>query len=173
MSERLTSEEIFQNIEIDSKGYRFVSKSDDHTISHKQLCSIFLSSDQEKYEEFKKRYLQSGQLRFLDGESLNGFKTAFMTYPRSGNTFLRKYLELITGVATGSDMPVENPMPLQMAGLLGEGVVDDSCWIVKTHYPMSLTQNAFSCNKVIICVRNPFDIIVSKTHFLKTYSHAK
>ena len=70
-------------------------------------------------------------------------------------------------------MPVENPMPLQMAGLIGEGVVDDSCWNVKTHYPMSTTQYGFTCNKVIICVRNPFDIIVSKTHFLKTLTHSK
>ena len=112
LSERLTSEDIFKNIEVDSNGYRFVSKSDDHTISHKQMCSLFLSNDLEKYEEFKKKYLESGQLRFLDGESLDGFKTGFMTFPRSGNTFLRKYIELITGVATGSDMPVENPMPL-------------------------------------------------------------
>jgi len=104
---------------------------------------------------------------------LSGFKTGFMTFPRSGNTFLRKYLELITGVVTGSDMPIENPMPLQMAGLLGEGVVDDSCWIVKTHYPIPTTEQAFNCNKIIICVRNPFDIIVSKTHFLKSFSHSK
>jgi hypothetical protein len=27
----------------------------------------------------------------------------YTSYPRSGNTFLRKYLENITGIATGSD----------------------------------------------------------------------
>jgi hypothetical protein len=29
---------------------------------------------------------------------------SYASYPRSGNTFLRKYLESITGIATGSDM---------------------------------------------------------------------
>jgi len=30
-----------------------------------------------------------------------------MSYPRSGNSFLRKYLQNITGIATGSDMTLE------------------------------------------------------------------
>ena len=51
-------------------------------------------------------------LKFLDGESLDGERTAYQSMGRSGNTFLRKYLELITGVPTGSDMKLWYPMPL-------------------------------------------------------------
>jgi len=50
--------------------------------------------------------LDDKDLRFLDGEPIG--KISYWTYPRSGNTFLRKYLELITGVPTGSEMPVGN-----------------------------------------------------------------
>lgn len=34
-------------------------------------------------------------------------KVAYDTYPRMGNSFLRKYLQMITGVATGSDQPID------------------------------------------------------------------
>ena len=129
--------------------------------------------DFEAFEDHKKKYMDDGKLRFLDSESILGQKIAYMSFMRSGNTFLRKYLENITGVVTGSDMPIENPMPLQMAGLLGEGTSDDRCWIVKTHYPSELTEYPFDCNKIIVCVRNPFDVMVSKQHFLNTFSHAK
>ena len=48
-----------------------------------------------------------GQRRFFDGKSLPlGQRIAYTTYPRSGNTFLRKYLDLITGIETGSNMPL-------------------------------------------------------------------
>lgn len=39
---------------------------------------------------------------FLNGKDFKN-KVAFTSYSRSGNTFLRKYLEEITGVCTGSD----------------------------------------------------------------------
>jgi len=45
-----------------------------------------------------------GHARFLDGESLNGKKAALCSYPRSGNSFLRKTTESLYGLATGSTM---------------------------------------------------------------------
>jgi len=44
-------------------------------------------------------------LRFLNGDKVDE-KVAYWTYNRSGNTFLRRYIELITGVPTGSEMPI-------------------------------------------------------------------
>jgi hypothetical protein len=38
---------------------------------------------------------------FLDGESIDN--VIFASFPRSGNTFTRKYLESITGIVTGAD----------------------------------------------------------------------
>jgi len=51
----------------------------------------------------KNKWLFDGQMRFLDGR-INAFnKVAFSSIPRSGNSFLRKYLEMLTGISTGSD----------------------------------------------------------------------
>ena len=51
--------------------------------------------------------LISGKTKFLDSKvSMLGNRVAFASYPRTGNSFLRKILENITGVFTGSDMPL-------------------------------------------------------------------
>lgn len=48
---------------------------------------------------------RADDILFLDGRPLDmGSKVAFQSFPRSGNTFLSRYLEHITGVVTGSDM---------------------------------------------------------------------
>lgn len=55
--------------------------------------------------------LISGKTKFLDSEvSMIGNRVAFASYPRTGNSFLRKILENITGVFTGSDMPLFKTM---------------------------------------------------------------
>lgn len=77
--------------------------------------------------------------RFLNNKhDLNstGDVVAFMSYPRSGNSFLRRYLELITGIYTGSDIQIDMCLSLQQMGLLGEQTVDGHCWINKTHSPV-------------------------------------
>lgn len=52
--------------------------------------------------------LISGEFKFLDGKvNMNGNKVAFATFPRVGNSFLRKIIESVSGVFTGSDMPLE------------------------------------------------------------------
>jgi hypothetical protein len=50
---------------------------------------------------------------------------------------MRKYFENVTGIATGSDMIVKHHanFALQICGLKGEGIIDDRCWIKKSHYP--------------------------------------
>jgi len=93
--------------------------------------------------------------------------------PRSGTTLLRKYLELITGVPTGSDMSLMYAMPLQLAGFIGEAIVDSTCWIIKTHDPVRPHCKNFTTNKIIVCVRNPIDVINSMIHFLSCWSHSK
>ena len=62
---------------------------------------------------------------------------AFQSFVRSGNTFLRRYLEQITGVFSGSDMLIELTFFEAQMGLLGNNVTCDSnrVWITKTHYP--------------------------------------
>ena len=45
-----------------------------------------------------------------------------------------------------------------MSGLLGEDIVDDKCWMVKTHTPWCIFEAPpFTCNKMMVVVRNPID----------------
>ena len=79
------------------------------------------------------------EIRFLDGKQSP--ETLIMTsYPRSGNTLLRAYLERIMGLVTGSDVDIKRKLnsTLLELGLAGEGLADDRVWVVKTHYPERL-----------------------------------
>jgi len=53
---------------------------------------------------------------------------------------MRKYLENITGTATGSDMVMKFTLnvALQYCGFKGEGIVDPCIWINKSHYPFRI-----------------------------------
>ena len=56
--------------------------------------------DEDKYLNIKSQVTPSSQ----------GQKVSYSTYPRCGNSFFRNYFQLVTGTATGSDMPLEfNP----------------------------------------------------------------
>jgi len=68
-------------------------------------------------------------LKFLDitGEESDEQDTVIMaSFPRSGNTLLRAYLEKIMGLTTGSDCDIEKKLnkDLMLMGLAGEGLVD-------------------------------------------------
>ena len=75
------------------------------------------------------------QTKFLSGGLDDAI--SYTSYPRSGNTMLRKYLENITGIATGSDQIMKWTLnvSLQYQGFKGESIVKERCWINKTHYP--------------------------------------
>lgn len=58
---------------------------------------------------------------------------------RTGNSFLRRILELILGIYTGSDMSIDMTMHLVFGGgMAGEEAVaeDNICWITKSHWPI-------------------------------------
>lgn len=81
-------------------------------------------------------WIFEGLSKFLDmSESFP--KLTYATYPRSGNSFFRKYFETITGLTTGNDIECKYMvnLALQLQGFKGQEVVDDKVWIVKTHYP--------------------------------------
>ena len=50
-------------------------------------------------------------------------KILLTSYPRSGNTLIRTYLEKLTRIYTGSDCDVRRPLnkQLQDMGMAGEG----------------------------------------------------
>ena len=62
---------------------------------------LLRSKDEARWEASK--WMFDGQFRYLDGQPNKSQKVAFCSFPRSGNTFLRRYLEMLTGITTGGD----------------------------------------------------------------------
>jgi len=57
-------------------------------------------------------------------------------------------------------------------GLAGEAIVDDTCWVVKTHSPWLLPMiPMFKCNKIIVVVRNPVDVLISWLNLRSMLNH--
>jgi hypothetical protein len=69
------------------------------TINFNQLISILKSKDGTLFTENK--WIWDGDFKFLDGQPIPT-KIAFNTYPRSGNSMFRRFLEQITGISTGA-----------------------------------------------------------------------
>jgi hypothetical protein len=112
--------------------------------------------------------------RFLS-QGLKQEKVVLVSYPRSGNSFLRLLLEEKTGIITGSDSRTNRTLSaaLLQCGFQGEGVVDSSVWIIKSHYPERMGYIKFASNRIILLVRNPFDALESYFHMGFTNTHNK
>ncbi len=81
----------------------------------------------------------SSEVSFLTGDHWIE-KILLTSYPRSGNTLSRSYLETISRIYTGSDCDTRRPLNRHLLemGLVGEGTVDNKVWIVKSHFPERL-----------------------------------
>ena len=90
----------------------------------------------------------------------------------------RKYLEAISGVYTGTDMPLVIINPEQSWGLAGSDHVSDdrTVWVTKTHWPMPrpgpVDDRDFTMDKAFIITRNVIDVIPSFFLLLFTGSHS-
>ena len=106
---------------------------------------------------------------------MSGNRVHLASFPRSGNSFLRKILEQITGIYTGSDFHMRDALPLQHSGLLGEQVYGgNSVWVTKSHYPLLQMGHAqMEVDKVICIVRNPTDVLPSYANLFATVSHTQ
>ena len=58
-------------------------------------------------------------------------------------------------------------------GYRGEGITDESVWIVKSHFPERYGFIRYFVSRVILVVRNPFDAIESYFHMGFTNTHNK
>ena len=58
-------------------------------VNLKNLWSILKSKD----SKLLNNTIFDGKFRLLDGERIENQKVAFDTYPRTGNSFLRRYIE--------------------------------------------------------------------------------
>ena len=102
-------------------------------------------------------------------------KTCLVSYPRSGNSFVRRRLEQMTGIITGSDSRPNRTLSkaLLRCGFIGEGICDDSVFIVKSHFPERLGYRIFNSHRILLLVRNPFAAIESYFHMGLTNTHNK
>ena len=94
-----------------NKGYtldtfqRCIALPETKTVNLTKLMAILRSKDPSLLEE--NSWMFDGQTRLLDGAEIpTGQKVAFDTWPRTGNSFLRKFIEQITGIYTGANMPL-------------------------------------------------------------------
>lgn len=149
-----------------------VALSSTPVINLRQLMTLLKSKDEALWERSK--WMFDGQFRYLDGQPNKSQKIAFCSFPRSGNTFLRKYLELLTGIQTGSDNTLDVNVFLQMMGMKGEDIVDDTVWVVKSHSPWIMPfAPVFHANKLIIVVRNPLETALSWLNLVAMNNHVQ
>jgi hypothetical protein len=83
---------------------------DTPTINFEALVELMLSRDLSRVEELQK--LGEGDPKFLDSKcSMVGNRIALSSFPRTGNSFLRRFIEQCTGLYTGCDMFLHITMP--------------------------------------------------------------
>ena len=106
---------------------------------------VFLSkewAENKEVKEFEEALVKSkGQALFLDKKDKVD-SILYASFMRSGNTLMRKYLENVTGIATGSIYPNFYTMNFSLlaAGFKGETHYDDSVWLFKAHHPFLFSQ---------------------------------
>jgi len=145
------------------------------TVNFDALKSVLLSKDLKRVSELA---WTAKALRFLDGKvDLTGNRICLASFPRTGTVMLRKYMESISGIHTGSDMSLIITNGVQMMGMAGENHVPDdgTVWVTKSHWPSPpppMTQRDFTMDRAIVLVRNPIDVMSSMFLFINTGSHS-
>ena len=136
------------------------------------LWEILKSKDEALLQQNSWIFDDLSDSKYLDNASANTVESmseqcAYTSFPRCGNSFLRKYLQNITGIATGSDMSLEFNVDLQLQDFKAEEITDSSVWVKKSHDPKpNMNNKIHKSNKILLCVRNPYDCFASLMHFL-------
>ena len=119
---------------------RMNPKADTPMLNFDQLKDLLLSKDLSRMAELE--WIEKGPVRFLDDSvDMWGNKVGFCSWPRSGNSFLKKFLEQITGLTTGGEM--KQDLTLQCVGMMGEGhAANNRVLFTKTHHPIPIKQGS-------------------------------
>ena len=147
----------------------FTPLKDTFTVNFKTLVKVLSSKNIQDLED--NRQIFEGLPKFLDGTCPINVKPFIFSHPRSGNTLLRKIFEEVTGISTGTDALLSGYLnsALQLMGFMGEEIYDERVWVVKGHCPSRVTPRVtISTNRVIVCVRNPLDVLASHFNYLQT-----
>ncbi len=93
-------EDYFQGYLINEK-MTFEAQRDTPKVNFTQYIELLKSKDLHSLQD--NEWIFQGLSKFLDmSETVP--KLTYATYPRSGNSFFRKYFETITGLSTGNDI---------------------------------------------------------------------
>ena len=87
----------------------------------------------------------------------SGIPALLVSYPGSGNSWVRQLLETTTGIYTGSHRDCD--INYIEAGMLGEGIVSDNVIAVKFH--LGPLPEKWQFKKVIYIIRNPYDAAIA------------
>ncbi|CAI2366271.1 unnamed protein product [Moneuplotes crassus] len=112
-----------------------------------------LSSPKVYLEKAKDHYLLKSGRRLLSTKNkavrTNFSKIALVSYPGSGEAFLRESLEETTKIFTADDAEHEYKMSPKIS----------NAWIINTHFPLQKAQK-FKAKKAIVLIRDPLETIV-------------
>lgn len=102
-----------------SESKRVIPGPEVKTVDFGSLWEILTSKDESLLEQNSWIFDDLSDSKYLDLTSATTVESmseqcAYTSYPRCGNSFLRKYLQNITGIATGSDMSLEFNVDLQL-----------------------------------------------------------
>ncbi len=151
---------------------------EEHNREEAEALANKSSSDTEEDSSGDEYSVSSSEPRYElleDKDARRQDKVALASYPRSGNSLLRRHLENMTNIITGSDSDPERFLikALTRMGFQGEGIVDSSVWITKTHFPERMGYAKLLCRRAILLVRNPFDCIASYFNMVLTQTHTE
>ena len=93
----------------------------------------------------------------------SGPVVTLVSFPSSGNSWVRQLLEAATGIYTGAATGYCDQHYVY-AGMIGENVGTNNVLVVKVHgSPIQVKRNAKS-RKAIYIIRNPFEVIVAENN---------
>ena len=138
------------------------------------LCTEFLSKrDRSRFDaclqtvqEAHKAHPQDGQCHFMS--QTDRVPVMLVSYPGSGNTWLRGLLETATGVCTGYEMC---DISIRVKGFAGENIVSGAVLVVKTHWRPNWRDNKRSggggfsnvpVDSAVFLVRSPLHALVAE-----------
>eukprot|EP00349_Pseudokeronopsis_sp_Brazil_P000937 CAMPEP_0202960718 /NCGR_PEP_ID=MMETSP1396-20130829/4872_1 /ASSEMBLY_ACC=CAM_ASM_000872 /TAXON_ID= /ORGANISM="Pseudokeronopsis sp., Strain Brazil" /LENGTH=110 /DNA_ID=CAMNT_0049680119 /DNA_START=92 /DNA_END=424 /DNA_ORIENTATION=- len=86
----------------------------------------------------------------------------------------RHYIELITGLYTGSNMKthIHTQDSLRSLGMKGDTTFGNEVEYIETHFPYYCAGSS-TAYKSLVLVRNPFDVIDSYFNLSMTCTHAR
>ena len=89
-----------------------------------------------------------------------GKTVVLLSFPGSGNSWVRQLIEMMTGIYTGTYEDCDESYISY--GMIGEGIFTDNVIAVKIHYPREEDLKWLYQHNIIYVVRNPFNAILAE-----------